>query len=193
METKNKSNNFLPKINKPGRTLLVKPASNASITSNSFDQFGGIISKFETKNFNSYFITFDTIQNALNAFNVLNDDTQTYDVKFSYYRIFFKIEHNENNLSELINYNKFKHDLITFVSNNTDSSVLYFKLYKKDNKYMDCGDFTIDTLEGMNKLVSKESTIKKFTIESENIACAFYRYKKNKPVDNQYKPVSLTD
>ena len=38
------------------------------------------------------------------------------------------------------------------------------KLYKKDNKYMGCGDFTIDTLEGMNKLVSKESTIKDFTI-----------------------------
>jgi hypothetical protein len=45
----------------------------------------------------------------------------------------------------------------------------------------------------MNKLVSKESTIKKFTIESENIACAFYRYKKNKPVDNQYKPVTLIE
>ena len=39
----------------------------------------------------------------------------------------------------------------------------------------------------------KESTIKKFTIESDNIACAFYRYKKNKPVDNQYKTVSLVD
>jgi hypothetical protein len=193
METKNKTNNFLPKINKPGRTLLVKSATDASITSKSFDQFEGIISKYETKNYNSYFITFDTIQNALNAFNILNEDTQTYNVKFSYYRIFFKIEHNENDLSELIDYNKFKHDLITFVTNNTDSSVLYFKIYKKDNKYMDCGDFTIDTLEGMNKLVSKESTIKKFRIESENITCAFYRYKKNKLDDNQYKPVSLTD
>jgi len=193
METKNKTNKFLPKINKPGRTLLVKSATDASITSNSFDKFEGIISKFETKNYNSYFITFDTIQNALNAFNILNEDTQTYNVKFSYYRIFFKIEHNENDLSELIDYNKFKHDLITFVTNNTDSSVLYFKIYKKDNKYMDCGDFTIDTLEGMNKLVSKESTIKKFRIESENITCAFYRYKKNKLDDNQYKPVSLTD
>ena len=101
METKNKSNNFLPKINKPGRTLLVKSATDASITSKSFDQFEGIISKFETKNYNSYFITFDTIQNALNAFNILNEDTQTYNVKFSYYRIFFKIEHNENDLSEL--------------------------------------------------------------------------------------------
>jgi hypothetical protein len=64
---------------------------------------------------------------------------------------------------------------------------------------MGCGDFTIDTLEGMNKLVSKESTIKDFTIgnnilkesDSFNLTCSFYRFnsKKNKLINNQNQPL----
>ena len=134
----------------------------------------------ETKSANSYFLTFDTVTNAESAFKqifLLSDD---YNVKFSYYRLFFTI----NGLTDSSDYNQVKSELVNYVTSN-DTNVLFCKLYRKDNKFIGCGDLTVDTIEGMNKLLTKENvsqTVGDYT-------CSFYRYNgtKRTPKSNQYK------
>ena len=64
--------------------------------------------------------------------------------------------------------------MTTFVTDKTKSSVLYCKFYRKENKYLGCGDFTIDTIDGMNTLLSKDGGIKDYTIGQ--LSGTFYRY-----------------
>jgi len=166
-------------MRKAGRTVLVKTISGNSIDSSVFDSLVGIISHSETKTSNSYFLTFDNTTNSLNAYNKLKLDSSDYKVKFSYYRVFFTI----NGLTDSTEYNQVKHDISTFVTDKTNSTVLYCKLYRKDNKYIGCGDFTIDTIDGMNILLSKDVGIKEFTIG--DLSGVFYRYNSKKEKSDQ--------
>ena len=63
------------------------------------------------------------------------------------------------------------------------ASVLYCKLYKKDNKYIGCGDCTIDTMEGMNMLLNKDTNLKDFTVGSYSGTFFRYNNKKHKPAN----------
>lgn len=166
-------------IRKAGRTVLVKTISGNSIDSSVFNSLTGIISHSETKTSNSYFLTFDNTINSQNAYNKLKSDSSDYRVKFSYYRVFFTI----NGLTDSSEYNQVKQDISTFVTDKTNSTVLYCKLYRKDNKYIGCGDFTIDTIDGMNILLSKDVGIKEFTIG--DLSGVFYRYNSKKEKSDQ--------
>jgi hypothetical protein len=167
-------------IQKAGRTLLVKSVSGNSIDTSVFDTLVGLVSKSETLSSNSYFLTFDDVTNAVNAFNNLNADTSNYKVKFSYYRVFFTI----SGLTDTSDYNQVKQDFVTFVGNKTKSIVLFFKLYRKNDKYLGCGDFTLDTITGMNTLLSKENGQKEFTLGQ--YSGTFYRYNgKKEKTDEQ--------
>ncbi len=157
-------------VRKAGRTILVKSISGNSIESKVFDDLTGLVSCSETKSLSSYFLTFDTVSNSVNAFKKLQNDSADYKVKFSYYRVFFTI----NGLSDLTDYNQVKQDISSFITNKTNSTVLYCKLYRKDEKYIGCGDFTIDTMNGMNTLLAKEGGLKDFTIGQ--LTGTFYRY-----------------
>jgi hypothetical protein len=166
-------------VRKAGRTLLVKTVSGNSIESAVFDSLVGLLSHAETKSSSSYFLTFDNVTNSLNAFNKLKADSSDYKVKFSYYRVFFTV----NGLTDSSDYNDVKHDIVSYVGNKTQSSVLYCKLYRKDNKYIGCGDFTIDTIDGMNTLLSKDGGLKDFTINQ--LTGTFYRYNGKKDKSQQ--------
>ena len=157
-------------MRKAGRTILIKTVSGKSIESTVFDALTGLVSHSETKSSGSYFLTFDNVDNSLNAFNKLKADSSDYKVKFSYYRVFFTI----NGLTDSSDYNQVKQDMVTFVSDKTKTSVLYCKFYRKENKYLGCGDFTIDTIDGMNTLLSKDVGIKDYTIGQ--LSGTFYRY-----------------
>jgi len=157
-------------VRKAGRTLLVKSASGSTISSSAFDGLVGLTSQSETKTSSSHFLTFDTITNAVNAFKKLRADSSDYKIKFSYYRVFFTV----NGLYDSSDYNQVKQDLMNWVENKTQSTVLYCKLYRKESKYIGCGDFTIDTINGMNTLIAKEGGIKEFTIGT--LGGTFYRY-----------------
>jgi len=157
-------------MRKAGRTILLKTVSVKSIDSTVFDALTGLISHSETKSSGSYFLTFDNVDNSLNAFNKLKADSTDYKVKFSYYRVFFTI----NGLTDSSDYNQVKQDMVTFVSDKTKTSVLYCKFYRKENKFLGCGDFTIDTIDGMNTLLSKDGGIKDYTIGQ--LSGTFYRY-----------------
>jgi hypothetical protein len=170
-------------VRKAGRTLLVKSVSGSSLTPGNFDSLVGLVSKSQTKSDSSIFLTFDTVQNALSAFRKLRTDSTDYRVKFSYYRLFFTM----NGLTESTDYNQVKTDMVNYVNSNAKTNVLYCKFYRKDSKFVGCGDLTVDTLEGMNALLSKEGGLKEYGFGP--YSGTFYRYNK-KPQGQQQSAVS---
>ena len=165
-------------VRKAGRTLLVKSVSGNAINSSVFEGLEGLKNKSETKSTSSYFLTFDTVLNAINAYRKLRSESSDYRVKYSYYRIFFTM----NGLTESSDYNQVKKDLVEWVDKNTGASVLFCKLYRQETKYLGCGDFTIDTKDAMDKLLKKDSSIKNYTIGE--LSGSFYRYNKTKQNQN---------
>jgi len=158
-----------------GRTLLVK---GPNITSSTFSGLQGLVNQAETKTTNSVFLTFDTSSNALAALRKLRTDHTDLRVKFSHYRIFFTI----SGLTDTSDYNAVKQELLTYVETKSGAQVLFCKLYRKDNHYLGCGDLTIDTLTGMNTLLSKDNGNKEYTINANGVTVTgtFYRYNTNK-------------
>jgi len=165
---------------KPGRTLLLKSASGSQLNSSVFTGLEGLKSHTETKSTSSFFLTFNTVSDAVNAYKKLRNDSNDHRVKYSYYRVFFTM----NGLTESSDYNQVKKDLMEYVSKMTKASVLYCKLYRQDSKFLGCGDFTIDTLDAMNTLLSKESGLKDYTMGS--LSGTFYRYNSKKEKSNDH-------
>lgn len=147
-----------------GRTLLVKTNANVKY------DFSGLLNKAETKTSNTVFLTFDTKENSVAAYEKLSSYGEDVKVKYSYYRVFFTM----SGLTDTSDYNQVKKDMIELVESKTESSVLYFKLYRKNSSFIGCGDFTLDTMEGMNKLLSKENNNKDYQVGS--FSGTFYRY-----------------
>jgi hypothetical protein len=56
--------------------------------------------------------------------------------------------------------------------------VLFYKLYRKDNKYLGCGDMTIDTKEGLDLLMSSEG-LKSVSLEC-GVTGTHYHYRSQK-------------
>lgn len=153
-------------VRKAGRTVLVNSSSLGSYTGQ--DLSG--LETFTVKE-NNLFLTFDTIPNAVSAFKRLRTEHRDWRVKFSYYRVFFTLV----GLSNTSDYNTAKQSLSNFVSNSTGSNVLYCKFYRKDNNFLGCGDLTVDTLDGMNRLLQKDGGFKEFNVEG--LTGTFYRYR----------------
>ncbi len=166
-------------VRKAGRTLLVKALDGKTVPESEFDSLVGLTTKSETKSTNSFFLTFDTVQNALDGFRKLRTNSQNYRVKFSYYRVFFTV----TGLTDESNYNQVKSDMIKHIESVSGSTVLYCKLYQNNSKFIGCGDFTLDTLEGMNKLIAKDSEHKNYTVGS--LTGTFYRYNAKKGKDQE--------
>ena len=83
-----------PSKNNPrklGRTLLLKTINNATVSLDKLNQLEGIQSVSQTKTQTSFFLTFDTCDNATTAFNSLRTESKDYKIKPSYYRSFFTI------------------------------------------------------------------------------------------------------
>lgn len=152
-----------------GRTLIVK-SLNGTISENQFSFLTGLESVTGTKSNASYFLQFNTVNNAVNAFRQLRTENSSYRMKFSYYRVFFTI----NGLTESTDYNHIKQTMSDYVEANTSSHVIYSKFYRKDGKFIGCGDLTVDTLQGMNTLLTKESGFKEFSFGG--FTGTFYRF-----------------
>ena len=167
---------------KAGRTLLVKPTS--TVADNTFSGFTGLTSTHHTDKSNSYFLTFDTPKNSLDALrNIKKSHGKDVRVKFAHYRVFFKAE----GLTDTSDYNTVKTAHTTLVQS-TGANVLYYRLYRKNNTYLNCGDFTIDTKEGFDALMNSDS-LKNFTLEG-NITGTHYRYRRdNQQADAQTSAV----
>ena len=173
--TMDTSNNKM--VKKPGRTLLVSATNQSSKNKTILSKLTGLTSNHSTDN-GSFFLTFDTIQNSLDSFSYLRENHPEFRVKFARYQIFFTISGLENSSD----YGVVKQDITNFVEKEADAHILYFKLYRKGDKYLGCGDFTIDTKDAMDKLLKKDSLIKNFTIGE--LSGSFYRYNKTKQNQN---------
>ena len=168
-------------IRKAGRTLLIL-FNDSSLTPSNYEgqfNFEGLLIT-STKN-NGLFLTFDNTTNSVNAYKTIRSEHPDWRVKFSYYRVFFTLVGLSNNND----YNSVKQALSKFVSDNTNSNVLYCKFYRKENNLLGCGDLTIDTLDGMNKLLSKDNGLKEFKFDS--FSGTFYRF--NDKHDNRQQTV----
>jgi len=163
-------------VRKAGRTLLIKLINDTTTFEESLlDNLTGLINKSNLTNNKTLFLTFDNNNNSLNALKFLRSKSfNKYHVKFSYYKLFFTI----NGLTDKSDYNESKKGLIDLITNNNDIQVLYCKFYCKENKYLGCGDLTVDKLEDMNKLLSKNDGFKEFTFKT--ISGVFYRFNKKK-------------
>jgi len=155
-------------VRKPGRTLVVK--TNQTLST---DGLTGLVNSSYTSNGSAFFV-FDTIENSKNAFKVLKDNNEK--VKFAHYRLFFTL----SGVNDSVTYNDLKTAHINWITANSNADVLYYKQYRKENKFLGCGDFTIDTKESMDKLLDKEG-LKNFTFDS--YTGVNYRYNNNKKQD----------
>ncbi len=163
---------------KAGRTLLVKP-SNGNFDVSVFEGLAGLTSKHHTEKSNSHFLVFSTSQEALVALKTIkNKSGQSARVKFAHYRIFFKVE----GLTDSSDYNTVK-TAHTEMINKLGGGVLYYRLYRKDNKFLGCGDMTVDTKDVFDKLLSADNLK---TFSGEGFSGTHYRYKKNEQ-DQQSK------
>lgn len=158
-------------LSKPGKTIIVKSKDGSPLDLSKFDGLTGLVSKTEINQHNSLFLVFDTIEHSESA---LASFTQNYNVKYSYYKVFVALSSNLDNS----NVETSKQELTDFIQSNTDSTVLFCKFYRKGPSYMNCGYLLLDTIDGMKKLISKESELKQF--KTEHFSGTFYRFNNNK-------------
>jgi hypothetical protein len=156
---------------KAGRTLLVKPENN-NFDTKVFSSLDGLSSQYHIEKSNSHFLTFETVENSLKAYRQFrNDYNSELRVKFAHYRVFFTLQ----GLSEDNEYSDVKTAHIKFVCDNTKGNVLYYKLYRKNDSYLGCGDMTLDTKESFDQLINSESEHKNFNF-LESLTGVHYRY-----------------
>jgi hypothetical protein len=161
-----------PARTKAGRTLLVKP-SNTNFDASIFDDLSGLSSKHHIEKSNSYFLTFKTAKESLQALKKIKS-IKNARVKFAQYRIFFKME----GLTDSTDYNSVKNAHTELVKK-IGGDVLYYRLYRKDNKFIGCGDMTIDTKDAFDKLISSSEDntgMKQFKFDG--VSGTHFRYKK---------------
>jgi len=217
VEVEENDNEFGKKksVLKPGRTLLISAASGSTVPESVVTDVTGLTKSFSTKN-GSYFLTFDTIDNAVNFHKKIRQDHPNLKDKFARYQIFFTLDGltNEND------YTAVKKLVTEYVEEKTGGIVLYFKLYRKgDNYFFDTkgenpigyGDLTVDTKEAMDLLLNKEGPLKSYNVQLDakeitvekdgkketvskkaiNISGKFYRFNKNPKNDSNQKPAYL--
>jgi len=157
-------------IRKSGRTLVIKSDNDKLMDGYTLT---GLKNKTFTNN-GSYFLVFDTVDYANNAFNLLKNDNVK--VRFAYYRLFFKI----SGVEDSANYNDIKNTHVNWIVKNSDANVLYYKQYRKAGKFLGCGDLTIDKKKSMDKLIDKDG-LKNYVIGQ--YSGTFYRYNKKNEND----------
>lgn len=164
----------LKQTKKPGRTLLVKTPN--QLNESTFQKLDGYQTMFFAEKSHSYFVTFTTPELSLNAFNVLKAELgQLARLKFANYRVFFTL----NGLENTSDYNMVKQTHSELVTKTSNCNVLYYRLYRKNEEFVGCGDFTLDTKEGFDATLNLEG-LKNFTFG--NYSGTHYRF--NKKVDS---------
>lgn len=147
---------------KPGRTLLVKPNSD-DFDDTLFQKLTGLSGDpHKSEKTNSWFLTFDTFENSESAFKVLSEMTNLR-VKYALYKIYCKFE----NLTDGNDYNDVKNMHTNLIENEDEGKVLYYKLYRKNDKYLGCGELTVDTKKTFDHLLNSEDGMKQLSLGDE--------------------------
>jgi len=160
---------------KAGKTLLIKAKDGSVIEEEWFSSLDGLAENgiAKTEKTGSYFLTFENVDKSLDALKqIRKEHDNDLMVKFAHYRVFFTMD----GLEDSTDYNTVKEKHVDFVTKNTGSEVLYYKLYR-NKTYIGCGDLTIDTKDALDKLLSSEHN-KEFDLGDGHVG-TFYRYNKN--------------
>tara|TARA_B110000879_G_scaffold209569_1_gene297646 strand:- start:754 stop:1353 length:600 start_codon:yes stop_codon:yes gene_type:complete len=159
-------------LRKSGRTLVLK-LIDESFDVKSLDELEGLQSSATTQN-NAVFLTFDNKENSLNALKTLKmNNKEQLNVKFAHYKVFFKLE----GLTNSTEYDMVKTAHSEWILTNTQCEVLYYKLYRKNDEYLGCGDLTVDTKEAIDILLSEDQH-KNFKLD-DTLSGTYYRYNRN--------------
>tara|TARA_B100000768_G_C11265115_1_gene370665 strand:+ start:312 stop:884 length:573 start_codon:yes stop_codon:yes gene_type:complete len=154
---------------KSGRTLVLK-LKDTSFDTQQLENFTGVQNHTTTQN-NAVFVTFDTKENALNALKSLkSNNKEAVNVKFAHYKVFFKLE----GLTDDSKYDEVKTQHTNWVESNTGGEILYYKLYRKNDTYLNCGDLTVDTKEAIDQLLSTDKH-KNFKLD-DTYSGTYYHY-----------------
>ena len=146
-----------------GRTLLV-----SNVPEDMPLAFEGIKNVHKTSN-GSQFLYFDSLEHAEKAYQELSDTDVR--VKYSYYRVFFRLR--EFDLTKL-KYDEMKESIRNkLTSLNENINVLYFKFYTKNNQLIGSGDFTLDSKDDLDSLV----TLREIEVEGGKVSLYRYRMK----------------
>lgn len=162
-------------LKKAGRTLVVKTKS-GNLEESLMKQLSSLdgLQTHSVSESKVVFLTFDTLEHSKDAMKVLRKDHgDSLRTKYSHYKVFFKLE----GMSVEASYDEVKTLHKQWVETNTNSDVLYYKLYRKDGSFLSCGDLTVDTKEALDMLLSPDKH-KTFTLGS-GLSGTFYRYRKN--------------
>ena len=148
---------------KVGRTLLINSESTGIEM-----LFEGIKSTHETSS-GSKFVIFDSTSNASSAYNSLIEKGAK--VKYSYYRVFFRLDNHD----ESLDYDTLKSQVCAKLTELIpEINILYFKFYTKNNKLIGSGDFTIDTKETLDTLLTLRE------VDTKPMKISFYRFRVKK-------------
>jgi len=167
---------------KPGRTLLIKQIVTVDLSC--LDNLDGFQAKHFTEKSNSYFVTFATPEQSNTALTQLKAQFgNSVNIKFAHYRVYFTMVGLQNESD----YGAVKTAHTSLISSVAKCNVLYYRLYRKNNSYIGCGDMTIDTKEGFDALMNQE-VLKNYTVESLSLTGIHYKYNKTSPPDFASKP-----
>lgn len=165
---------------KVGRTLLVKP-ENSKFDVSFFDSLKGCVEKFSSEKSNSHFLTFKDVKSSEAAFNTLSEN-ENCKVKYALYRLFFKSPGVALH-SDTVDYDKVKKVHTEMIEKNFEGRCLYYKLYRQKNKFLGCGELTVDTLKSFNGLIRKSEdgmTLEHSLNElGDDYVVTHYRYNRN--------------
>lgn len=150
-------------IKRPGKTLIVKTDQEFST-----DKLVGLVQHNSVAD-NKHFLVFDNVENSKKAFKIIKSDYNL-SVRYAYYKLYFTI----TGINDTSDYSLIKKNHMAWLTN-LGTNVLYYKLYKKDDKLIGCGDFTIDSKEDMDKLIG-DNGCKTFLFDT--YSGSFYRYTK---------------
>jgi hypothetical protein len=153
---------------KPGRTLLVKPNTD-NFDESVFTKMDGLSEEpHKSGKTNSWFLTFKTFESSEAAYKVLSE-MDNLRVKYALYKVYCKFE----NLSDNNDYNDVKHTHTNLIESEHEGKVLYYKLYRKNDKYLGCGELTVDTKKTFDYLLNTDDGMKKVSLGNDLLVTHF--------------------
>ena len=162
---------------KPSLTIIVSPADNSPINESIFKNLTGLTQSNKNKS-NGYFLEFDTLENAKIAFDTLKQNPKLLE-KYGFYNLFVKVV----GLTDSSDYQTVKNDITGFVKEKSGGNVPFFKLYRKQDKFIGCAKLTVDTKKAMDNILDETGSIKSCKINNLSLNFYPFRNEKKKPFD----------
>lgn len=160
-----------------GKTLLVKSLDEGyDLSGLGLDKRDGLVSNTSSKSGTS-FLVFSDVKYSEAAAAILKtspDFRSKFSIKYPKYNIFFSI----SGLEKEDDYSAVKQEHIKQIQEVTGCSIFSYKLYKKSDEFIGCGEVSVDLKEGMDKLLEKEGEHKTFKFgKYEGV---YHKYNKNR-------------